>query len=475
MKRSLAAAILIVVCGASASKADERALNLPIGDPARKGREMPLVLDGITEATTGALLTPSELAERLDGVRVLFVGESHADMEFHRVQLRVIQELHRRGRAVIVALEMYSAAAQTWLDRWIWEEALTEERFLDESHWYRSWGHNWGYYRDIFLFARRNGIRMVGVNVPRDIVQTVRREGFEGLSPEQRALLPERVDTDDAEHQRLFRAFFGGEDSLHGNMPEPMFRGMFRAQCTWDAAMGWNAVKALEASGAEGAIVVVLVGSGHVAYGLGAERQARRWFDGGMASLIPVPIADREDPVPIESVRASYTDFVWGLPPATDPLYPTVGISTPERKSGERYRIIMVAEDSPGAAAGFEVGDELVSMDGVPIDDKETSRRLMAEKRCTRSSTAGGATRSSSTTRLATGARASPPTWPTTSSRSSGARARSTAATACRGTAADGHGRPRPRRGGAHPRSDSRRPIARLHLRGIRRRTSCFP
>jgi uncharacterized iron-regulated protein len=382
MKRLALAAVVALVGADPNLWADDRALNLPIGDPARRGREMPLVLDGITEAVGGELLTPPELAERLDGVGILFVGESHTDMEFHRVQLRVIQELHRRGRTVIVGLEMYPARAQGWLDRWVSDDALSEEDFVEQSHWYRSWGYHWNYYRDIFVFARRNRIRMVGVNVPREVVQTVRREGFEALTPGQKALLPARVDAENAEHQRLFRAFFGDEDSLHGNMPEPMFRGMFRAQCTWDAAMGWNAVRALEGSDARDAIVVVLVGSGHVAYGLGAERQARLWFDGRTASLIPVPIADRDAPEPLGSVRASYADYVWGLPPVTEPLYPTLGISTPERKSGDRYRrVIMIAEDSVAAAAGFQVGDELVSMDGVPIDDKETSRRMMAEKR----------------------------------------------------------------------------------------------
>lgn len=380
MKRALAVASLILICAAAAS-ADDRALDLPIGDPDRKDRPMPVVLDGITDAADGALLTPPRLAERLDGVRLLFVGESHTDIEFHRVQLRIVQELHRRGRTVLVGLEMFPAAAQEWLDRWVSDEGLTEQGFLDGAHWYRSWGYNWGYYRDIFLFARESGIRMVGVNVPREIVQTVRREGFDGLSAEQKALLPERVDVDDAEHQRLFRAFFGAEDSLHGNMPQPMFDGMFRAQCTWDAAMGWNAVKALEASGDKDAIMVVLVGSGHVAYGLGAERQARLWFDGRMASLIPIPIGEPDEPELVEAVRASYANFVWGLPPVTDPLYPSLGLSTPERKTGEHYKVIMVLPDSVAAAAGFQVGDELVSMDGVPIDEKETSRRLMSTKR----------------------------------------------------------------------------------------------
>jgi uncharacterized iron-regulated protein len=374
-------AALLLTCATPAPRADDRALDLPIGDPARRDREAAVVLDAITDAAKGDTLTPPELAARLDGVKLLFVGESHTDIEFHKVQLRIVQELRRRGRQVLVGLEMYPVPEQQWLDRWHSDETLTEEGFLAESHWYKNWGYHWNYYRDIFLFARANGIPMFGVNLPRAAVQTIRMKGFDALPPDQRALLPERVEVENVEHQRLFRAFFGAEDSLHGNMPDAMFQGMFRAQCGWDAAMGWNAVQALRKHGGEKAIMVVLIGSGHVAYGLGAERQVKPWFDGKTASVIPIPIADDEHEAPLTKVRASYADFVWGLPRSTDPLYPSLGISTPEQKSGERYKVIMVAKGSPASAAGFKLGDELVSMDGVPYTDKETTNRLMSEKR----------------------------------------------------------------------------------------------
>jgi uncharacterized iron-regulated protein len=380
MKRAVLATVLLL-CAVPGLRADDRALNLPIGDPARKDREAALVLDGITETATGSVLTPPELAARLDGVKLVFVGESHTDVEFHKVQLRVVQELHKRGRQVLVGLEMYPVPEQAWLDRWHSDKALTEDGFLAESHWYKNWGYHWNYYRDIFLFARANGIRMFGVNLPRAAVQTIRMKGFDALPPDQRALLPGKVDLENAEHQRLFKAFFGSEDALHGNMPEPMFQAMFRAQCAWDAGMAWNAAQALKKHGGDKAIMVVMIGSGHVAYGLGAERQAKLWFDGKTSTVVPVPLAD-EPGVPVTTkVQASYADFVWGLPPSTDPLYPSVGITTPETKSGERYKVIMVAKESPGEAAGFKVGDEIVSLDGVPITDKETSNRLMSEKR----------------------------------------------------------------------------------------------
>ncbi len=374
-------AVILFLAAAAVAAADDPALDLAIGDPARRDAHAAVVLDGITDARTGDVITPAELAARLDGVRLLFVGESHTNDDFHQAQLRIVQELHKRGRQVLIGLEMYPASEQEWLDRWHAEPGMSEEAFVAGSRWYKNWGYHWNYYRPIFAFAHANGIRMFGVNAPRTVVQTVRVKGLEALTPEQRVYLPERVDLDSDEHKRLFRAFFSGADALHGNMPDEMFAAMFRAQCTWDAAMGWNALQALKKHGGEKAITVVLIGAGHVAYGLGAERQAKLWFDGRIASVVPIPVADAERETVVSKVRASYADFVWGLPPETDPLYPSLGVSTPEQKSGERYKVIAVAKGSVGEAAGFAVGDELVSVDGVAITDKETTNRMMSERR----------------------------------------------------------------------------------------------
>ena len=379
MKQTLRALALLAACAGTPAFADDSALNLPIGDPARKEKTASLVLDAVTDAATGDLLTPRELAGRLKDVRLLFVGESHTSIEFHNAQLRVIQELVRAGREVLIGLEMYPYTEQAWLDKWN-SGALDERAFVDESAWYTNWGYHWNYYREIFLFARANKARLYAVNTPRDVVSTVRRKGFEGLSQEESAHMPARIDTDNAEHLRLFKAFFTDDDSMHSSgMSEEQWQGMFRAQCTWDATMGYNALQALQKNAGKDAIMVVLIGAGHVAYGLGAERQARLWFDGKIASVIPIPIRDAKDRA--VTVRASYANFIWGLPRERDPLYPPLGVSTPEQKKGEYFSVLAVAKESVGAAAGFQVGDELVSMDGVPLTERGTRRRLMADKR----------------------------------------------------------------------------------------------
>jgi uncharacterized iron-regulated protein len=374
MKRLTLAAALVFPVLALAQEPS----NLPIGDPARRDKTVAVVLDGINDSATGEVITPKELAARLASVRVVFVGESHTSIEYHNAQRRLIEELVAAGRKVFVGLEMYPYTEQSWLDKWSAGE-LSEDAFLEDSRWYRNWGYHWLYYRDIFTFAQKNRIRMFGVNTPREVVAAVRKKGFANLTAEEAARIPSRIDTDSAEHRRLFKAYFAPEDSLHASgMSEEQFGAMYNAQATWDATMGYNAVQALQKYGDKDTIMVVLIGSGHVAYGLGAERQAKLWFDGRIASVIPIIAANDKGEKPL--VRASYANFVWGVANEKTSIFPTLGFSTGAKKDNV-YPIIAVQTGTVAEEAGFKVGDTLVSMDGVPITDTEVMNRLMADKR----------------------------------------------------------------------------------------------
>jgi len=297
---------------------------------------VPVVLDAITDAATGDVLTPAELPKRLERVRILLVGEEHTDADSHRVERRVLEELVRAGRRVTVALEMYPYTDQKALDDWT-AGSLSEDAFVEASRWYRNWGYNWGYYRDVFVFARDAKLRMRAVNAPREVVSAVRKKGYQGLTEEEAAHIPPRVESHDAEHMRMFKASFEDE-RFHAGMDDAAWQAMLDAQCAWDATMGFQAAKALPGAGDDDpkSIVVVLVGAGHVSYGLGIERQLRaQGFTSGVASIIPVPVADSKGE-PNATVQASYANFVWGTPPAADPVYPDLGIATRARKTAKQ-------------------------------------------------------------------------------------------------------------------------------------------
>ena len=373
---ALALLAAVFVPNVPASAANPSVFDLEIGDQERRDRHVAVVLDGITDTATGDVLTPQEMAERLADTRILFIGENHTDMDFHRVQARIIEALHRNGREVMIGLEMYSYTRQQFLDEWS-DGLLTEQEFIDLSGWYESWSYRWDYYRRIFLFARDNGIQMLGVNIPRDQVKTVRMEGFEGLNDEQAAHMPEFVNTDSDEHRQLFRAYFEDDDALHAAISEEQWDGMYRAQCTWDAAMGWNARLALEQYGGEDAIMVVLIGAGHVTYGLGAERQIKDEFTGRISSLVPVPVRD-DDNEPVDEVRASYANFIWGVPPETESLYPSLGVSLMGSIGSAPTTVIQVSDDSVAQRAGIQIGDVLLYLDDAELDSSVALRKQIA-------------------------------------------------------------------------------------------------
>lgn len=362
-----------------AAMAQEDVLSLQIGDPARRDKTVALLLDGIVDTRDGAVLTTTQVASRLAEVDLLFIGESHTSMEFHRAQLQMLEALVAAGRDVLIGLEMFPVTEQASLDAWVSGQFEGETEFVTAARWYEHWGYNWDYYAGIFRLAREHRLPMAALNAPRDVVSAVRRKGIDGLDPDEAAFMPPAIDTDDADHLALFKAYIG-DDGHGGGMTDEQWQSMFAAQCTWDATMGYNAVRALQASEAADPIMVVLIGSGHVSYGLGIERQARNFFDGRTASLIPVPLVD-ESGAPISTVSAGYADFVWGVPGESEPLFPSLGISTTAPDTGNGLRVLFAQEGTPGARAGIESGDLLVSVDGEEIIDKEHYSRLIGAKR----------------------------------------------------------------------------------------------
>lgn len=377
----LASTLLALLMAASPVSAADKLLHLAIGDPARKDRQATLVLDAVTDTKTGDTITPADLAARLATTRLLLIGEEHTNVACHDVQFRVIEALVKSGRRVFIGLEMYPYTEQRFLDQWR-DGLLTEEGFLRLSRWYDNWGYNWLYYRDIFQFARNQKLSMFAVNTPREVVSAVRKKGLANLTPEESAHIPKDIDVDNADHMIFFKTTFEGEQGpVHGaDMGDAMWKNMISAQATWDATMGFNGVEALKQSGDTKAIMVILVGSGHVAYGLGIERQAKKWFDGPIASLIPVSVGTPTRGL-VTSTQASYANFIWGIPDEIDSTYPMFGTSTAVGQGDAALRVIIVQDGSPAAKAGIRVGDIMQSFDGVALTDKETFNKLMAAKR----------------------------------------------------------------------------------------------
>lgn len=356
-------------------------VNLAVGDPARKDKTLSVPLDTIMDTASGASITPEELVDRLRDTKILLLGESHTSAEFHRVQAQVLAALQRAGRPVIVGLEMFPYTQQPALDEWR-TGTLSEQAFVDRAAWYQHWGYNWGYYRDIFVFARDHRLRMAALNAPRAVVSAVRKKGFKNLTPEEAAHIPADIDLDSADHLTLFKSYFAsesGDGATHtSGMSDDAWKAMLGAQATWDATMGHHALQAFREANDPAAIVIVLVGSGHVAYDLGIKRQLARWFDGRVTSIVPVEVAAQTHAT---TVRASYANFVWGVPAEAFTRYPSLGISAQSLPAAPgTLSVLAVDDDAPAGRAGVTAGDELVAFDGQPITARADLDRRTAAK-----------------------------------------------------------------------------------------------
>ena len=299
----------------------------------------------------------------------------------------MIAALQRAGRKVTLGLEMFPAEAPTApFDRWL-RGGIDEAALLRESGWYDYWGYPWGYYRDVFLLAKQHRLPIRGVNAPRAVVSMVGRRGLAGIGGMERGQIAPTIDTTNEEHKQLFVAYVGGGSgtpasatgsgaTAHGTgMPADVLQRMVEAQCTWDATMAFHAAELIKDNPDPKAVVVVLVGSGHVAYGLGIARQAKAYTDKRVATVMPIA----SSPGKPEQVRASVADIVWGVPTETYPLYPTLGVSF--RSNGDQpTTVLMVSPGSAAEAMGLKAGDQLVTIDDQPIRKDVEVRALLDRK-----------------------------------------------------------------------------------------------
>jgi uncharacterized iron-regulated protein len=239
----------------------------------------------VLDLALGRPLREGELGPRLTQARLVFVGEQHDEVGSHRFQSEVIQALIGQGREVHVVLEMFPPHADEALEEWS-QGKLDEREFLSRSGWYEHWGFPWAFYRELFLMFRERGLTVRGINVTRE-QRSLAAEGT--LAPELREEVGD-LDLTVEPHQRFL------SDALnelgHGDGPlrmdSPEFDRYLRIQVLWDHVMGTRAARLAQAASSR-EVIVALLGSGHLAYGLGANLRAAR----AQPDLLQITLLDR--------------------------------------------------------------------------------------------------------------------------------------------------------------------------------------
>jgi uncharacterized iron-regulated protein len=187
--------------------------------------------------------------------QVILIGETHENRDHHELQLKIMRTLHEGGLPFAVGLEMFRAESQELLDKW-WRWGMPTEKF--EALYRENWGMPWPLYRDIFLYARQKRIPLVGLNVPREIIAKVARQGYGSLTQAERKKLPSGLTctVDEA-----YRSFIRRTFTEHAQASGRSFDHFCEAQMVWDTAMAIYALDYLDKN--PGRRILILAGSVH--------------------------------------------------------------------------------------------------------------------------------------------------------------------------------------------------------------------
>lgn len=187
--------------------------------------------------------------------RVIVIGETHDNRAHHDLQLEIVRTLHEGGVVLAIGLEMFRAESQEGLEQW-WRRGMPTEQF--EALYRENWGMPWALYRDIFLYSRQKRIPLVGINVPREIIAKVAREGYASLTASERKKLPPGLTctVDEA-----YRSFIRKTFAAHAHGSGRSFENFCEAQMVWDTAMAIYALEYLDRNPASR--MVILTGSVH--------------------------------------------------------------------------------------------------------------------------------------------------------------------------------------------------------------------
>jgi uncharacterized iron-regulated protein len=147
----------------------------------------------ITRMSDRQTVSFSQMMADTEGSDVILIAEAHDNKKHHDFELDVIRSLRAKKTPLAIGLEMFQADNQKSLNDWI-EGKITEESF--KAVYARNWSYDWSLYRDIFIFARENRIPMIALNIPKEVVFKVAKQGFASLTPEERKNLPSGVTCD---------------------------------------------------------------------------------------------------------------------------------------------------------------------------------------------------------------------------------------------------------------------------------------
>ena len=336
----------------------------------------PIGVEQILRLPEGRLISFQQLLDDLESSSVIFMGETHDQIGHHDSQVRMLQGLVERKRDIVVAMEMFERSQQPVLDQWT-EGKMTEEEFLKEVKWEFTWGMDYNLYKKILDEARTRRLKVLGLNIERELVRKVAEHGVTGLSPGESEKLPE-MDLSDQEHRQYIASIF----KSHQRGSAKDFEKFYQAQCLWDEAMAETLSRFVKSEEGREKTLLVIAGTGHMAFDFGIPKRLYR-----RTPLHYKTIVLKEWKKNIgedfnrDGISSPPAHFLWITKP--NPLEkkrPRIGVLLREKEDPKGIWIERVIPQSPAEKAGLLSGDQFLAVDGKEVTTVREIQDALAEK-----------------------------------------------------------------------------------------------
>ena len=314
----------------------------------------------ILHLPTGLTVSFDQMMDSVATSRVIYIGETHDNIEAHKVQLQIIKKLAEQF-PVAIGMEMFRRSAQEKLDRWHKGEFSGRE-FKNLFH--TNWGSGYQLYQPIFDFARTNQIQLIGLKSSRKLENSFRS----GDPAPDNTFYPE-LDDQDPYHRAYCMAAFGGHRGTEKALEKP-----YRMLLLWEETMAQTVSRFLINPKNKNTKLVVLSGGFHIQYGFGIPKRAYRRVPHAYSTIqptithIPEELQDREMVVEKVSIPLYAADYAWKV---DYKVYDNVRLGVRLTQKKEGVTIMAVTQHSNAENAGIVKGDLLLSIDGKKITRTE--------------------------------------------------------------------------------------------------------
>lgn len=323
----------------------------------------------IVHLPTGVLVSKDELINVADGARIIYVGETHDNLNAHKVQLEILRAFHDRHPGdIAVGVEMLRRPSQVIADQWA-SGLLDKKTFV--RAWNTDWTNDYAYYEDIMEFVREQRIPLLALRASDDWMNRIK--GLEdtdntGREEEPLETIPE-MDIEDAYHRSHIEALF----NQHPGHQQRDFETFYKVQVLWDESMAQSVYDYLISEDGRGKKVLVFAGRQHIEHGFGIPRRVFRRIPSPYVIVLPVILEaparkkHKSMRVTLPQVPLLPGDFAW-IVTHKDLEDKRVYLGVMIKETDEGIQIIGIAKGSAAEKAGLEKEDIITTFDGEPIE-----------------------------------------------------------------------------------------------------------